>query len=78
MKESTKSGLDRYSKYRIPTGGFLRCVLQNDLIAAVLKADEDNLRDLHEIVIYILDNLHIRSYGSVKDVNEWIQGRHKV
>ena len=78
MKESTQSGLDRYAKYRIPTGGFLRRVLENDLIAAILKADEDNLHDIHEIVMYLMNNMPIRSYGSVKNVNEWIQGRYKV
>ena len=78
MKMSTKWGLDNYAKYRITTGGFLHAVLSNDLMKAMEKADEANREDMFEICQYIHNNLPVTCYGSVKAVNEWLQGRHKV
>ena len=78
MKCSTHEGLDYYAKHRVPTGGFLHAVLSNDLMAAIVKADEDNIQDIYEIVIYIINNLPIKSYGSPENVKAWLAGRDKV
>lgn len=78
MRRGVQEALDRYVKYRIPTGGFLRAVLENDLMRAVRKADIDNLCTLYEITDYIIGNLPMECYGSPEAVSEWLQGRNKV
>lgn len=78
MKRSTHEGLERYVRYRIPTGSFLHAVLTNDLMEAMAKADEENREDIYEICQYIYNNLPITCYGSPKAVSEWLQGRHMV
>lgn len=78
MTRQVQRELDRYVKYRIPTGGFLRAVLENDFIRAIGKADEDNMATLPEIRDYIIANLPMACYGSVKAVKDWLKGRHKV
>ena len=75
MKQSVKRVLDRYDKDRIPTGGFLRAVLANDLLDAIARGDTENLRDLCEIVCYISVELPVESYGSYKAVAEWLTGK---
>jgi len=73
-----KRGLDRYVKYRIPTGGFLRAVLENDFMRAIGKADIDNLCTITDIRDYILSELPIECYGTPEAVSKWLQGRNKV
>jgi len=78
MNTGLHRSLERYVKYRIPTGGFLRAVLTNDLMCAIETADEDNLRDIREICMYITNNLPVACYGSEDAVKAWLAGRHKV
>lgn len=78
MKTSTHESLERYAKYRIPTGSFLHAVLSNDLMRAIMHADGDNWHDIAEICIYVHNHLPIECYGSPKAVKEWLAGRHKV
>jgi len=73
-----KRGLDRYVKYRIPTGGFLRAVLENDFMRAIGKADIDNLCTITDIRDYILSELPIECYGTPEAVSKLLQGRNKV
>jgi len=78
ITRQAKMGLDRYVKYRIPTGGFLRAVLENDFMRAIGKADIDNLCTITELRDYILSELPMECYGSPEAVSEWLQGRNKV
>ena len=78
MTRQVQEALDKYVKYRIPTGGFLSAVLENDFMRAIGKADEYNLMTLSEIRDYILATLPIECYGSPKAVSEWLKGRYKV
>lgn len=78
MRQDTKACLDRYAKFRIPTGSFLHAVLSNDLMEAMGRADEENIEDIVEICQYIYNNLPIACYGSTKAVREWLQERHKL
>jgi len=78
MTSIVKTGLDNYAKYRIPTGGFLICVLENDLMRAVMKADDTNINHLRSICQYIQDTLPLESYGNAQKVKAWMAGRHLV
>lgn len=56
--------LRMYAEHGVPTGGFLRAVLSNDLIGACARADLENRRRLHEIVAWVDNNLPTGIRGS--------------
>lgn len=73
MRDDIKESLDLYGEAGRETGGFLRAVLENDLLAAVSKADDDNQRDLKEIVLYVFNKLPEKCWGSFDAVNDWLE-----
>ena len=75
--ESNVQSLQRYIEYHIPTGSFLRCVLENDLFGAVSRADNTNIRRIPEIVLYIRNNLPCESYGSPEKVHTWLTKKER-
>lgn len=74
VSESLVRALERYVKDRIPTGGFLRAVLENNLIAAVSYADVDNIVILDKIVRFVHVVVPVVAQGSEDKVNRWIIG----
>lgn len=72
LKTSVIDGLRRYAEEGIPTGSFLRAVLENDLHTACEKADIDNASTLHRIVVYIHNELPAACWGGPKKVADWI------
>ena len=75
IKPSTYLTLKRYAENRIPTGGFLKAVLSNDLFEAVGRADWDNRKSLHEICSHIYNNLPAGCWGSEAIVETWLEGK---
>lgn len=69
----TIDALDRYVEHRIPTGGFLQAVLENDLFAAMGKADVYNRQSLFDIVEYIYNELPRACWGSPDAVKAWLE-----
>lgn len=59
IKPETLASLKRYAEQRIPTGGFLQAVLENDLMQAFHRADEENCEALFHICAYIYNELPI-------------------
>lgn len=78
MKEKTKQAIDRYAEHHTPTGSFLKAVLENDLAAAVGRADEDNLRDIKEIVQYVYWEIPSPCWGNPEKVKKWLKGGEDV
>ena len=72
MKQTTKDALDRYVQDHIPTGGFLRAVLANDLMQALGRADCENRRDIYEICSYIYNEIPSSCHGSYEKVDAWL------
>jgi hypothetical protein len=73
MRLDTKQNLDNYLEHHIPTGGFLRSVLSNNLFESIKRADEGNLKTIHEIVEYIYNKFPTSCYGSPEKVDKWLQ-----
>lgn len=71
IPERVREALDRYVHRHLPTGGFLRCVLANDLRGAVGRADEECLAALHSIVGWIVNEAPDDCYGSYAAVDAW-------
>lgn len=72
VKESTRNSLERYQNEHVPTGGFLRAVLANDLMQAMGRADIENRRDIFEIVGYIYNDMPGSCHGSYAIVGKWL------
>lgn len=60
----------------LPTGDFLRAVLENNLSEAILRADDVNLRALPHIVAYVHEHLPAVAWGSKAAVDRWLSTRH--
>ena len=73
MKSSTKDGIDRYVEDHCPPGSFLMAVLSNDLKESFARADEENRRDLFEIVSYCYNYIPWNCWGSPEKVREWLE-----
>jgi len=66
--------LCRYAYARIPTGHFLCAVLENNLMEAVGRADEDGQRTLPDIARFIYNELPAPCHGSPQKVRTWLAG----
>ena len=72
MREDIKASIDRYAKEGCPTDDFLKAVLENKLTESFAKADDDNIKDMFEIVNYCYWNIPSISWGSPQAVKDWI------
>ncbi len=75
MKECTKQELERYVVHRIPTGSFLQAVLENNLMQAFARADDENILDMFSIVQYVYSHVPGNCYGSPAIVKAWLKER---
>lgn len=73
MRPEIKRALVEYARDGRPLGHFLTAVLSNDLFDAVTRADEDNLRDLYEIAVFVHNELPAPCHGSPAKVKSWLQ-----
>ena len=72
MKESTRGSLQRYAEQGVPPGGFLKAVLENNLMEAFGRADVENTRDMVEILSYVYNNMPFPCHGSPEKVAKWL------
>lgn len=70
--------LQRYIKDRIPTGDFLKAVLENNLSEAFGRADEQNCVTLFHICAYVYNEIPSVAWGSEEKVAKWLEGRKAV
>ncbi len=75
MKQTTLDALTRYVEEKLPTGNFLYSVLTNNLRDSFAYADDENKRDLEEIVRYCHNQIPGRCWGSVEKVTKWLGER---
>ena len=71
-----QGGLIRYFNNRIPPGDFLIAVLENNLVEAVGRADEENVHCLkaYTMWLYNVPPGRPNGWGSPAAVNKWLQG----
>lgn len=75
MKQSTLDDLLAYRDLGQPPGDFLAAVLVNDLLDAFQRADEDNTRDMQQIIAWCYNNLPWAAWGSAEKLQAWIRAR---
>ncbi len=72
-------GIRRYVDQGIPPGDFLQAVICNDLVAAVSRADDENIRNLPAFVGYFYNEVPGPCWGSPQKMEAWIEkgGKHE-
>ena len=73
-----QGGLIRYFENRVPPGGFLIAVLENDLVRAFDHADPQNQAAMHGYVMWLYNAAPGRpnGWGSPNAVREWLAGEN--
>lgn len=74
MRPDIREAIDAYAANHDTVGGFLTAVLENKLKESVQLADDDNLRDLQEIVSYVYQHVPSQAWGSPTRVEAWLAG----
>ena len=72
-----QGGLIRYFNDRLPPGGFLTAVLENDLMGAFAHADDTNKRRMRSYVMWLYNEVPGRpngGWGSPEAVKKWLDG----
>lgn len=69
----TVENIISYVNERIPTGDFLRAVLENNLIEAFGRADSNNTRYLKEICSFVYMYVPRDAWGSKEAVDNWLK-----
>ena len=64
-----------YFNEKCPSGGFLRAVLENDLMEAVRRADGTNIDILYVYVAFLHHCCPYDTYGSKEIVKAWLDSR---
>ena len=71
--------LSSYVENGTPTGSFLAAVIANDLMDAVGRADDENIRVLRSICGFVHNEFPHGSHGSREIYKDWIEARkHEV
>lgn len=70
--------LKLHIEHGIPMGSFLTCFLSNDLMGALGRADDINIRQFKEIGMFLYNDAPSGCYGSPEKVRTWAQARHSV
>lgn len=67
-----KESFDEYVSLGIPTGDFLRAVLENDLMEAFGRADDNNREIMFDICCYVYNEIPAGCHGSKQAVKDWL------
>jgi len=77
VPEIVKESLDLYAKDGIPTGDFLRAVLENNLMESFGRADRTNRHCMFAILSYVYNHIPLACHGSPEKVDAWIEKKGK-
>lgn len=73
IRENMKSSIIEYLIHGRPVGGFLRAVLENNLVEAAGRADEDNRKHLFEYAGIMYNVMPMGSWRDKARVDAWIE-----
>ena len=65
-------GIHRYIEQGIPPGSFLTAIIENDLKAAVERADDENMANLPAFVAYFYNQTPAGCWGSPENRRAWL------
>jgi hypothetical protein len=73
MRPPTRDAIDLYVAKGVDPGGFLFAVLTNNLMEAFALADDDNQKNIIDVLRYIWNHTPALCWGNVDTVKEWIK-----
>ena len=73
LPQTLHGGFVRYALAGVPTGGFMRSVLENDLAGAAYRADLGNLERISDIMLFICSATLAECHGSRAQVDAWLE-----
>ena len=73
LPDHLRGGMKRYLESGILPGGFLQACLRNDLSDAVLRADDETLPHLRDVVWFLNNEVPAPAWGSQKKTDEWVK-----
>lgn len=71
-------GIVGYILDGLPPGGFVRAVLENDLMEAFGRADIENGANMRQIVSFLYNHAPTDCYGNSDKVTRWILEAEKT
>lgn len=71
LPEGLQGGMKRYVEDGIQAGHFLTAVLSNDLLGAVSRADDTNIKLIPEIVRWLYNEAPGNCWGTTEQVQAW-------
>ena len=77
LPDHLKESLDAYVQRGRPTGSFLEACIENDLIGAINRADDDNLYIIPAIVGYLYNDCPRGCWGQRGAHDEWVERKRK-
>jgi len=75
IPEYMRDGVVDYLDYGLEPGGFLRAVLENDLVGAFGKADRTNTEAMGDWATFLYNDMPHEAWGSPEKVEAWIEKR---
>lgn len=69
--------LERYLNNGIMPGGFLTAVLENNLVESLGRADEENSKNLKDIVRYMYNYFPSNAWGSREKIELYLKSMEK-
>ena len=72
LPEHMRGVMQRYIENKIPPGGFLTAVLENDLAGAFGRADHINRHRIYDIVSFLYNEAPRACWGSPEAVTKWL------
>ena len=73
LPDELEASIRRYVDQGIPTGGFLQACIENDLMEACGRADEQNIHLLPVIAAYLHNKTPVGCHGEKGDMKRWIE-----
>lgn len=73
IEERFKKSIDLYVSDKVPTGGFLRAVLENDLAGSIGRADIEAMDNIRHIVCYCWNEIPSECWGNKTKVTNWLK-----
>lgn len=78
VPEYLRESITAYVRHGVPTGGFLRRVLTNDLFGAMAAADDVNRYLVFNICVYIANAVPKCCYGGESEVKAHLEAARNL
>lgn len=72
VPEHLRHGLAFYLAHHIQPGHFLIAVLQNDLIGAIGRGDDNSIAGLKALVVFLYNGAPATAFGTPEKVDQWL------